>query len=135
MKLFTVALVCLALLGCARSGHSQEPPLLTPYDKPMSAEWEQLDRTAKSAMTAVLKKYRDVQCAYLLKRFDEGGVSHFTLSIVFDGEANSEAINAAISAFAGVAPPEKELEVLLLTPDLQRKVIAQAKAEPFYVRD
>jgi CHASE2 domain-containing sensor protein len=107
---------------------------LTPYDDPTSPEWSQLDQSAKAKMAQALSAYPDVKVAYLLKRFDENGASHFALDIVFDGEANSEALDAADVAFAQVAPSYKKLEILLLTPEAQAAVVKQAKATPFYLR-
>ena len=86
-------------------------------------------------MTTALRGYADVKVAYLLKRFDPDGTCHFVLDIVFDGEADSEAQDAANRAWASVAPPEKSLEMLLLTPELQAQVIEQANALPFYERN
>jgi SseB protein C-terminal domain len=138
MNQILAAVLILVLSACSHSDAAGQPESiragLTPYDYPSSPEWSKLDGSAKAKMRVVLSAYPDVKVAYLLKHFDDSGRSHFALNVVFDGEANSAALDAATAAFALVAPADKKLEIMLFTPETQAQVIEQANATPFYVR-
>jgi hypothetical protein len=106
----------------------------TAYDDPKSAEWAKLRQDASAAMANALARFPDVREAYMLAGFEEDGTSKFGLQLVCDGDPNMEAYNAAAKAYKEVAPPDKGLQLVLLTPQSLAELIEQAKLEPFYRR-
>ena len=85
-------------------------------------------------MAAELRRFPDVKEAYLLVAFEENGLSKFGVDIVCDGEPNTAAYAAAAAAYSRVAPKEKPLQWVLLTPEMLAEVVAQAELQPFYRR-
>lgn len=111
-----------------------QSPAKSAYDDPESPEWARLQQEAGAAMAAELKRFPDVKEAYLLTGFEENGLSKFGVDIVCDGEPNMAAYAAAAAAYARVAPKEKGLQWVLLTPQMLADLVAQAQLQPFYRR-
>jgi hypothetical protein len=87
---------------------------------------------AEAEIARALGAFPEVREAHFLMGEDEAGAIQFGVDVVFDGEPNGKALEAASAAFSKLAPPDLELQVVQLPPETLEKVVEGAP--PFYRR-